>query len=586
MNDSKNSRLVCPQRARRVTLQGKTCRKPKSRVRGPSYLRLPRRLFFSIVDEVKYPGSHDVFLEDRDVKLLGRQTTRIHPAIDFVNGKAFVGAFLPTQVRRKRKKRKDEEGEQREDVREEDHLWLVTSEHELYYAGDYQYLRDRGYILSHKPLATSAAPRWDPKDLAEWLAPIDSGPPPKYTLIEPDSIYAAIRDAFVCYMEFPDPRDYDFWTLKTVETYFARLFDACSIGYIGGMKQTGKSKLMLILSLLAFNGIWSASMSTAFLYRIIQDARASLFVDETEKLHDAERNQAFRALILSAYKKGQAAHRVEGAEGEVKRPTPFEIYTPLFFANIHGIEDVLEDRAITRIMLRALNPEVKRREPSTTDPRWGKIRAGLYRLYLERAAEVSQMAGERCVCSEGSEAPVEGRELELWHPILTLAQFFEKHGVSGLYERMLGLAKEIGAYKREENLTESTDMVLLQVLHEKVVVDEYYSVSEIKNELVKRIADDPTRPPKWLTNEWVGRALKRARIGERRRLGTGIQYRITSKQVEDLLNRMGAQFLKAGLSQQASQPTHDTLPSLPSPLLVPTDGTRKISLQTKKEAKE
>lgn len=540
-------------------------------------------------EETKFPGCHLIPLKRKTVQLLSKRTTRIHPAIDFVKGKAFVGLFLPTEVKiQPKKKQLGEYGdeEERPEVREEDHLWLISSDRtKLIYAGDYQHLRGEGYVLTNKPLGVSSAPRWDLSDLADWLTPKE-GALSRYPTLEPDSVYIAVRDAIAYYMEFPDPRDLDFWTLMVIHTYFARLFNACPIGYVGGIKRTGKTKLLMIISLLGFNSVLSASLSTAFLFRIIQDARATLLIDETETLFDAERNQALRAIILAAYKKGQAAHRVEGADGEVKRPTPFEIYTPLFFANIQGLEDVLEDRAITRILLRALNHEISRREPSITDPRWAKIRSGLYRLYLECAAEVAQMASGVSGASGVNGGILEGRELELWHPILTLAQFFEKHGVSGLIERITSLAVEVGCYKQEENLTESTDMLLLQVLRELVKEEGYYSVSQIKTKLIELVADDVKTPPKWLTSQWLGRALKRARIGKRRKLGTHREYFITPRQVMDLITRVGADLIESTPpSEMTPQTPHPPLTPPVHPL-VPEDGTRKIALQEKKEAKE
>ena len=500
---------------------------------------------------VEFPGCHEVQLGKRRISLLGKRTTRIHPAIDFVDGKAFIGLFLPTRVIVRRKPKDEDDVE--EEVREEDHLWLVTSDREIFYAGDYQTLRGKGYILTHKPLSTDIAPRWSIDDLAKWLARDENG---NFSFLEPDSVYLAVRDAIAYYMEFPDSRDLDFWTLIVIGSYFVHLFDAFPIGYVGGIKRVGKTKLLLTLSSMAFNGVMSASLTAPSLFRIIQDARATLFVDETETLFDAERNQAFRALILAAYKRGQAAHRVEGGDGEARRPIPFELYASLYFANIQGLENVLEDRAISRILLRAMNPEIMRREPSTTDPRWGKIRNGSYRLCLERAKEVRELGASGAYGASGATVEeggeIGGREQELWRPILTLAAFFEKHGVKGLCEKMMGLAKEVGLYKAEEDMTEATDMLLLQVLHELVTKDDYYAVSAIKEKLIELVADDPNQPPKWLNASWIGRALKRMRIGQRRKLGTHREYRITPEHVRNLITRAGIRAIE-GDSTSAPQ---------------------------------
>jgi len=85
----------------------------------------------------------------------------------------------------------------------------------------------------------------------------------------------------------------------------------------------------------------------------------------------------------------------------------------------------------------------------------------------------------------------------------------------------------------------STEKLLLLALRELVKEDAYYPVQDIKMKIMELFYARPKNAPRWLTNTWVGRALRRLRIGEGRRLGTHREYRITPSQIEDLLSGTG-----------------------------------------------
>jgi len=86
----------------------------------------------------------------------------------------------------------------------------------------------------------------------------------------------------------------------------------------------------------------------------------------------------------------------------------------------------------------------------------------------------------------------------------------------------------------EDAATYPTEKLLLLALRELVKEDAYYPVSEIEKKIIELFYARPKHPPRWLNACWVGRALKRLGIGDRRKLGTHREYRITPRQVEDL----------------------------------------------------
>jgi len=69
--------------------------------------------------------------------------------------------------------------------------------------------------------------------------------------------------------------------------------------YVGGVKASGKTKVLTLTYCLAFNAIFSNNMSTSTIYRLVQNARSTLLIDETEKLIDPNRAQDLRSILLS-----------------------------------------------------------------------------------------------------------------------------------------------------------------------------------------------------------------------------------------------------------------------------------------------
>ncbi|MBS7634516.1 hypothetical protein KEJ34_03330 [Candidatus Bathyarchaeota archaeon] len=100
---------------------------------------------------------------------------------------------------------------------------------------------------------------------------------------------------------------------------------------------------------------------------------------------------------------------------------------------------------------------------------------------------------------------------------------------------MLALAKRNAEARRIENMTEAAEYVLVQTLLKLVADSGYYHTREIREEMEKMF----DREEKWLTSEWVGRALKRLGFQNKRRVGSGIQYFLTRESVEDLAARLG-----------------------------------------------
>jgi hypothetical protein len=452
------------------------------------------------------------------VPLFSEVWKTVHPAIDIVDGIAYVGVNLPCEVTN---------NEGKVEIRE--FHFLVNSKAERILCHKEQLSKLK---LQLKHSVVKLPNRWSLSSVKAWLN--------RQASVNQDELYIAIKTAFETYIEFEDSTVYDFLTLWTIGTYFFHCFNAYPYIYIGGTKQSGKTKLLTLLSLLCHNAIFSNNLSTASAFRLIQSARCTLLMDETEKLRNPEREIDFRNMLYAGYKKGALVYRTHK---DTLKPEPFEVYSPKALANIRGIEDVLEDRCISVILKRGKNLDIVNREIPLESEVWQQIRDTLYVFYLSSFNEFT----EHIELSHLLDRHVlKQRELELWRPLLTLAYFFDKH-FNGLFQKILEYAQNKAKEKEVENRTETLDLILVKTLTSIVVKDNYYKVSEIKNAMAEYFDE----PQKWLTCKWIGNALRRLGFTEKRRMKS-YEYFLSLEKVKDLAERLGVS--ESSLSGKCENP--------------------------------
>ncbi|MCS7113808.1 MAG: hypothetical protein N0A00_00090 [Candidatus Bathyarchaeota archaeon] len=232
--------------------------------------------------------------------------------------------------------------------------------------------------------------------------------------VEPKELYIAVKTAFETYIEFEDERVYDFLTLWTIGTYLFHLFASFPYLYVGGMEQVGKTKLLTVLYLLCHNAVFSNDLTLSAAFRMVQNGRCTLLMDETEKLLNPERMEGFRSMLLSGYKKGAVTVR---CHEKTNIPVPYEVCSPKAIANIRGIEDVLEDRCISIIMKRGKNLDIVNAEIPFESKVWQGTRDMLYIFYLSYFNVVSELSEQVNLLGEGVFQNLKQRELEIWKPI-------------------------------------------------------------------------------------------------------------------------------------------------------------------------
>jgi hypothetical protein len=421
--------------------------------------------------------------------------TKIHPALDFTSEHAYVGQEFGNNLR--------ENG--------------------------FVLMRDDGRVIPCLPDSLKAEaielthrlctlePRWSSSSIGKYSKSEATSP-------DKNQLYNNIKTQLSKYIEIGNDGFYDFLTLWTIGTYFFPLFNTFPYVNLQGLMQSGKTKLLTLCSCISFNSAFSANMSTACIYRLIQNGRCSLFIDEAEALSGLNRAEDFRNILLNGYRKGPKAFRNERDKDGNYRPTGFEVYGPKMLANIEGMEQVLASRCITIRMQRGSDTDVLNSEVPIDDTIWQQIRDDLYVFMMKNWKEVRQV-----YTKIQNNAELTGRDWELWKPIWSLAQFFDLN----LLAEMSILSTETIAERESEN-ADTPEHVLVEVLLEIVDEDGYYPLKLVKDFMAGYFDNE-----RWLTERSVGRMLRRLGFTTWRRMAKGTEYFLEVKNVRDLAQRLG-----------------------------------------------
>jgi len=461
----------------------------------------------------------DVFKTEKKtiISLKGELAKKIHPAIDVVDDVAYVGILEPAIeiIEKKNKKVR----------REVDKLFFVTSLGEKF---PVDLLRERKLRLACDYVITTQN-RWSSKSIEAFLK--------KETIVNPREVYLRIKERLQKYFELEHPTTYDLTSLWIIGTYFFHIFDVYPYVYFGGMKETGKTNMLIFGRLLSFNAIHSEGMTGASVFRLIQGKRATILIDETENLANArsERLQLLRQVVIDGHTRNIPLVRTEKGRHEKYVTGEFERYSPKMLANIQGIDDIIGDRCIMFTMLRAEKGKVKDLKHDQHLPIWQEIRDDLYVLFLMYWKDVKEIYN---ILELPEDSPLYSRGIELWKAILTLAKFIEKYGENNLFNSLHEYAKEKVKEKQVEETAERHEHLLVRVLLDLVKIDSYYFVKDIKDEMVRLLEEEQ----KWMTTRYIGSILtNRLGFKEKKRTTRGYEYFLTVNKVQDLAKRLKIQ---------------------------------------------
>lgn len=384
-------------------------------------------------------------------------------------------------------------------------------------------LGGRDLIFSSCPLAMASLARWRYQDIQRFC----SG-----GSVDAAKLFERILLVHSRYLDYPQDGIAETLTLWTVGTYFYAVFPAYPYIELNAPRGSGKSKQLSLTAKLAFNGRIIGAPSEASTFRLIQDTRGTICFDEAETF-DKDQKAALLQILNMGYAAGGTVARCEERTHAVRE---FHIYCPKMFASIRGIDSTTATRCIRVQFLRTTDKERGDRSITEDGEPWAEIRHGLYSLAL------TEFQAIRKIYQSEDVRPFANRENEKWSPLLTLAHFFENHGVNGLVDSVTAFAREAVEQCNESGLPAFEEAVLRQVW--QVTCLNTGTVEIRPTNILEKIIEDS---PEMATNsrgqnrtaQSIGYVLRRLGFKRAPSRWHGSIYAATAKQVQDIAGRYG-----------------------------------------------
>lgn len=281
-----------------------------------------------------------------------------------------------------------------------------------------------------------------------------------------EDLFRHLCEQFAHFLEFPREEAVAITAtlaLWTMLTYAYPAWSAVPYLSVGGPLGSGKSRVFEVLSRLVYNPLHSSNLTAPCLFRTLHSQGGTLLLDEAERLNDRTPDAGeIRSILLSGYKRGSRAHRMERV-GDDFRPVSFDVYGPKAIAGISSLPAALTSRCIKIMMFRASKDSpIPKRSIDRKERVWAELRGDLHGLALARGASFVGLAHWQPKCDG-----LNGRDLEVWRPILAMAKFVEDAGADGLLEIMKEYALQSAQSTNDEIVPES-DEILLQMLKQQV----------------------------------------------------------------------------------------------------------------------
>jgi hypothetical protein len=371
----------------------------------------------------------------------------------------------------------------------------------------------------------ASSPAWSTDSREQWLAGEQSP--------DPAGLFKTLCEVIQYYLDFPAdhaPGATALLALWVILTYNYPVWEAIPYLYLGGPLGSGKTRLMDILSLMAFRPVTSSNLTAPALFRTLHQDGGTLFYDEAEKLKQITPDTGeLLSMLLAGYKRGGKAIRLEPV-GDSFRTVKFQVYGPKVLACITGLPPALSSRCITLTMFRANPNSVKpRRRIDEHSHRWQKIRDELHRLAISQGAIWLKLAENTRVCPE-----MTGRNYELWQPILSLADWVEQTGAAGLLALIQQFAKTLMDSTGEEEIPVA-DEIVLQYLTRLIRIGEQPQPRDI----LDRVRESNPETFSKYTAKGIANLLKRYGVKTNKTRGTRVYSHITLSQLEQIERNYG-----------------------------------------------
>lgn len=400
----------------------------------------------------------------------------------------------------------------------------------------------------------------------------------------PKLIFYKIIELLKYYYEFQNEQEYYVLATYTFLTYFKPLFNSVPYLFLNAVKGSGKTKLLTLLSYLVFNPVFSCSISSSALFRVIHNTDATLLLDEMERISDKEL-QELRTLLLQGYKKGAFVWRTEKGVDKFKVQN-FDVFGCKILSAQKIFDDTLFDRCIFVNLEKSSNVEVINREVSDGEE-FENLRIELLGLYcnedflrkifllnehvsfgnltfrqvfesfdydlvvekdvfdLLRVYFVEKNEGLGFVDFSLKEFKfvegvldkkvfevIKGRDWELWKPLLVLGLAVDKK----IFLNLLGFAVNDVLNRRSEDLSSNLHILILKNLFGFAQKTGWYVLNDFKNFLSVVEENELVRK---VTNRTLMKFLKTLGFDRKKLVNGKTEFFVNRNKLEELIKKYG-----------------------------------------------
>ncbi len=394
----------------------------------------------------------------------------IHPALDFVDDVAYVTVLVADA---------------------DDNILpvVITSTGQIFKADEwYLEVRRLGLNPRVKEIGIEEA-RWNQESVQKFIDGELEAP-------TWEEAYNTIYNLFKERLVVPDQRYITIAVLFAMMTYFHPLFDVIPILHLLGEAESGKSKIAIFISKVAFNGIAEGNPSSSSLFRSAHIGRYTQVITEADHLARLDSGDSFVRWLQAGTTEAEATVRLsEAGTNKAFKPEKFYIFNPRVLVSTKEFSShPLRSRSIRLDIHKTPNANQKKlRRSYKENETWVEARDKMYRLLLLKWKEVRDTQEK---LRDEWNGPT-GRVFDKFLPLATIAKLVSEEVFNIVHEFAMEGVEEA---RRDKSTT--FDGILYQFARYLVKDgDKRLTEKQIYEIFLKGYAPDNT--PEWMLAERV-----------------------------------------------------------------------------------
>lgn len=253
-------------------------------------------------------------------------------------------------------------------------------------------------------------------------------------------------------------------TASTLWACFTWFIDVVSYAPIANItapeKRCGKTKLLSVLKRLSYNSLITSNISPAALFRLIEQYKPTLLIDEVDSFLNA--HEDMRGIINAGFTRESAL--IVRCVGEDKNPALFNVWGAKALCGIGKIADTLQDRSIPLKLRRKTQGETVHNVDKSAPEQWAILRSKLARFAQDNQLKLINITVELL-------PQLNDRANDCFEPLLQIATLAGEHWLESAKNAAIQLCSE-----QEDNNSTRTELLQhIQMIFDTKRIDRVFS---------------------------------------------------------------------------------------------------------------